>query len=199
MPDRVHDLRLAQHITYVHQHNNHPPKQFQPLDMKLMRRYIAACKTKQPLIPEELNEYISGAYVEMRKEARNNNEMLFTSPRTLLGIVRLATALARLRMADVVEKDDINEAMRLMEMSKDSLNAEERQKKPQSVTDQVYAVIRSLLPPGSHQTKVIKMADIEELAASKGLRPQQVHDCIDTYERLNVWQLDTAKTKLTFV
>lgn len=29
--------RLAQHITYVHQHNVHPPLQFQPLDMKLMR------------------------------------------------------------------------------------------------------------------------------------------------------------------
>ena len=57
------------------------------------RRYIAACKTKQPVIPEELNDYISGAYVEMRKEARNNKDMLFTSARTLLGILRLATAL----------------------------------------------------------------------------------------------------------
>lgn len=28
---------------------------------------------------------------------------------------------ARLRMVDVVEKEDVNEAMRLMEMSKDSL------------------------------------------------------------------------------
>ena len=37
MPDRVHDLRLAQHITYVHQHNKHPPRQFEPIDMKLMR------------------------------------------------------------------------------------------------------------------------------------------------------------------
>ena len=36
---------------------------------------------------------------------------------------------ARLRMSNVVDKDDINEAMRLMEMSKDSLNAEERQQK----------------------------------------------------------------------
>ncbi len=34
---------------------------------------------------------------------------------------RLATALARLRIVDVVEKEDVNEAMRLMEMSKDSL------------------------------------------------------------------------------
>ncbi len=29
---------------------------------------------------------------------------------------------ARLRLADVVEKEDVNEAMRLMEMSKDSLS-----------------------------------------------------------------------------
>jgi hypothetical protein len=35
--------------------------------------------------------------------------------------IRLATALARLRIVDVVEKEDVNEAMRLMEMSKDSL------------------------------------------------------------------------------
>lgn len=31
---------------------------------------------------------------------------------------------ARLRMVDVVEKEDVNEAMRLMEMSKDSLQAD---------------------------------------------------------------------------
>jgi len=29
---------------------------------------------------------------------------------------------ARLRLAEIVEKEDVNEAMRLMEMSKDSLN-----------------------------------------------------------------------------
>lgn len=32
---------------------------------------------------------------------------------------------ARLRLADVVEKDDVNEAMRLMEMSKQSLYSDE--------------------------------------------------------------------------
>lgn len=35
--DRENDLRLAQHITYVHQHNIQPPAQFTPLEMKLMR------------------------------------------------------------------------------------------------------------------------------------------------------------------
>jgi len=48
--------------------------------------------------------------------------MTFTSARNLLGILRLSTALARLRLSDSVEKDDVAEALRLLEMSKDSLN-----------------------------------------------------------------------------
>lgn len=36
----------------------------------------------------------------------------------------MARAQARLRMMDTVEKEDVNEAMRLMEMSKDSLQAD---------------------------------------------------------------------------
>merc|ERR1719187_2407259 len=35
-PDRENDLRLAHHITYVHTHNQQPPTQTNPLDMKLM-------------------------------------------------------------------------------------------------------------------------------------------------------------------
>jgi len=65
---------------------------------------------------------ISEAYVALRREARNNADMTFTSPRILLGIIRLSTALAKLRLGEEVEKVDIQEALRLMEMSKDSLN-----------------------------------------------------------------------------
>merc|ERR1719295_602664 len=53
-PDRDNDLRLATHITYVHQHSTQPPTQFTPLDMKLMRRYIALCKKQNPIVPEDL-------------------------------------------------------------------------------------------------------------------------------------------------
>ena len=35
--DSENDLRLAQHVTYVHQHSVQPPAQFEPLDSKLMR------------------------------------------------------------------------------------------------------------------------------------------------------------------
>lgn len=63
------------------------------------RRYIAACKEKQPVIPEALTDYIVSAYVEMRKEARTNRDTTFTSARTLLAVLRLATALVSCNLA----------------------------------------------------------------------------------------------------
>uniref|UniRef100_A0A0B6ZXU6 DNA replication licensing factor MCM7 n=1 Tax=Arion vulgaris TaxID=1028688 RepID=A0A0B6ZXU6_9EUPU len=196
--DRENDLRLAQHITYVHQHNVHPPLTFQPLDMKLMRRYISLCKSRNPTVPESLSDYITGAYVEMRKEARNNKDMTFTSARTLLAILRLATALARLRLADTVEKEDVNEAMRLMEMSRDSLNSvHDTQTRSLNPTDQIYQIIRDMVPATG--VKSVKLSDILELCTSKGFKPDQIHVCIEEYEELNVWQVNTARTRLTFI
>lgn len=122
-PDRVNDLRLAKHITFVHSHGKQPPNRIKAMDMNLMRRYILLCKRKEPTISAELTEYIVGAYVELRREARNNKDITFTSARNLLGILRLSTALARLRLSDVVDNNDVTEALRLLAMSKDSLNS----------------------------------------------------------------------------
>lgn len=66
--------------------------------------------------------------MELRREARNNKDMTFTSARNLLGILRLSTALARMRLSDLVDKNDVAEALRLLEMSKDSLNQVDNQK-----------------------------------------------------------------------
>jgi len=92
-PDTENDLRLAKHITYVHQHSEQPPSEVDTFDMKLIRRFIALCKTKNPIIPEFLTDHIVNAYIEMRREARNNKDMTYTSARTLLAILRLSTAL----------------------------------------------------------------------------------------------------------
>jgi len=196
LPDREADLKLAQHITYVHMKSMHPALTFNPLDMQLMRRYIALCKKKTPTIPAELTDYIVQAYVEMRKDARCNKDMTFTSARTLLAILRLSTALARLRLVDKVEKDDVNEAMRLMEMSKDSINqSQEKTGRVQTVTDQIYSIIREI----SGDNKTIKITEITERCIAKGYAPDAVDECLEEYEELNVWQVNQARTKITFV
>lgn len=198
-PSRDSDLRLAQHITYVHQHNSQPPTQFTPLDMKLMRRYLALCKSKQPVIPPGLTEHLVSVYVEMRKEARVQADATFTSARTLLAVLRLSTALARLRLSNVVERDDVNEAVRLMEMSKESLKPryEERMQRPKSVNDQIFALVREMAPVEG--TRVVNLREAQEKCARKGFTPEMFNECIKTYEDLNIWLVNNARTRITFI
>lgn len=134
VPERENDLRLAQHVTYVHQHREHPPTDHDPLSIKTMRRFLELCRAKQPLVPASLTEFIVNAYVELRKDARE-----FTSARTLLSVLRLATAVAKLKLADVVDREDVQEAMRLMEMSKDTLKGKgKKQRVRQRPADLIY-------------------------------------------------------------
>lgn len=194
--DRDNDLRLAQHITYVHQHNSQPPTDVQPMDMSLMRRYIDLCKRKNPVIPSSLTDVIVESYVNMRKEARNSRDMTFTSARNLLAILRLATALTRLRLADTVEAEDVSEAMRLLEMSKSSLAiTDERSTRPQSAVDRIFSLIREL----AGGNKTVKLSEVREACATKGFQAGQVDACLDEYEQLNVWQVNQARTTITFV
>ena len=112
---------------------------------------------------------------------------------------RLATALARLRIVDTVEKEDVNEAMRLMEMSKDSLalGIEERSGKTKSVIDRIYDLIREMIPSGAKSS--LKMSEIKERCTSKGFKPDQIDDTINEYDRLNIFHVNDTRTKITFV
>lgn len=199
--DREMDMELAKHITYVHQHNINPPLKHDPIDMKLMRRYVALCQKKNPDVPKELTEFIVGSYCELRKESRNvdnKNQSTFTSARTLLAILRLSTSLARLRLVDQVEREDVVEAMRLMEMSKDSLKQQEQyegSKRRKTKSDEIYDLIRTM----AAGSKTLKIPDIKERCTAKGFKPDDIEKCLEEYEQLDVWQLNQAKTKLTIV
>lgn len=196
-PDRDNDLRLAKHITYVHSHLKQPPTRVKALDMALMRRYINLCKRKNPVITPELSEHIVGAYVELRREARNSKDMTFTSARNLLGILRLSTALARMRLSETVEKSDVVEALRLLEMSKDSLNQvhDTRSGHVPNISDKIFALVREL----AADSHVVKVSEVMERCTTKGYKPDQVDQCIEEYEELNVWQVNQTRTKITFI
>lgn len=195
-PNREKDLELAKHIAYVHQHSRQPPSELRALPMRLVRRYVALTKRKPPAVPTQLADYIVSSYVELRREARNARDVTFTSARNLLAILRLSTALARLRLSDVVEKEDVSEAIRLVEMSKQSLSpVDENVQRGISSTDRIFAIVRDLA--GSSQT--VKIADVIERCVDKGFKPDQVDACIEEYENLNVWQVNQVRTKITFM
>ena len=63
----------------------------------------------------------------------------FNPARSLLSILRLASAVAKLKLADTVTRDDVQEAMRLVEMSKDSLKGTKAKKRRrQRPSDMIY-------------------------------------------------------------
>ncbi len=128
--DRDNDLSLAEHITYVHQHEKHPPLGFIPFDARFLRLYVSVAKTFTPSVPAELSAYITEAYVEIRSRdkarALERNSSATTTARQLLSILRLAEAHAKLNFSDVVRQADVDEAIRLIQISKASVVESDR-------------------------------------------------------------------------
>ena len=100
----------------------------------------------------------------MRKASRmdeNAKTSTFTSARTLLAILRLSTALARLRLGDKVDKGDVMEAIRLMDMSKDTLKnqpIDKDNKRSKQTVDQIYDMIRTMAD-GARTIKIQEIRD----------------------------------------
>ncbi|XP_043463646.1 DNA replication licensing factor Mcm7 [Leptopilina heterotoma] len=195
--DRDNDLKLAEHITYVHRHSAQPKSEVEAMDMSVMRKYIAMCKKISPTVPEELTDFIVESYVDMRADARNKKDKTFTSARNLLGILRLATALARLRLSNEVDKDDVEEANRLLEMSKHSINCSDAPgpKESHQSIKRIFDLIKEL----AGEKKTVKVSEVMERCTNKGFDRSKVNDVIEEYESLNVLQVNQSRTKITFL
>ncbi|KAI8147450.1 MCM2/3/5 family-domain-containing protein [Fennellomyces sp. T-0311] len=196
------DRLLAEHVTYVHTHNKHPALDFDVLEPNVIRHYVAQARQKRPVVTREVSEYVTGAYVQLRRQYKLDEEkqqqFTYASARTLLGIIRMAQALARIRLSDLVESQDVDEALRLIDVSKASLFDNQTGDRSQDRTPStgVYSVVRSLREVYGQQ---IDMPIIRERALARGYSEAQINDAIREYSDFNVWQLNAAGTKLTIV
>ncbi|KAJ6597263.1 MCM2/3/5 family-domain-containing protein [Mycena vulgaris] len=154
-PSRDDDERLAQHVTYVHMHNTHPELEQEVVEPNIMRHYIAMAREKRPVVPPAVSSYVVDSYVRLRKMGKEDEEQnkshTYTSARTLLGVLRLAQALARLRFSDTVEHPDVDEALRLMECSKHSLEDEDSldHGPDKSAISQIFRLMKQLAGAGA--------------------------------------------------
>ena len=196
------DRLLAEHVTYVHTHNKHPALDFDVLDANVIRHYVAQARQKRPVVTREVSEYVTGAYVQLRRQYKLDEEkqqhFTYASARTLLGIIRMAQALARIRLSDLVEDQDVDEALRLIDVSKASLFDNQTGDRSQDRTPStgVYSVVRSLREVYGTQ---IDMSVVRERSMARGYTDAQITDAIREYSDYNVWQLNASGTKLTIV
>ena len=123
--------------------------EFQPLPAADLRAYVALARRLSPHFPPQLTDYVADMYAELRQEEADVGDQAhsYTTARTLLSILRLASALARLRFAPEVAQSDVDEALRLMKMSKASL-ADEAGKSKRALggdpISEIFALLRNL-------------------------------------------------------
>ncbi|KAG9012555.1 Mcm2-7 hexameric complex component [Tulasnella sp. 427] len=225
------DERLAQHVTYVHMHNEHPALDFEAVEPVLMRHYIALARQKRPVVPQNVSAYVVEQYVRLRQvhkiQEEENKTYGYTSARTLLGVLRLAQALARLRFSDQVSQDDVDEALRLMAKSKESLRDDDEEGErdaDHSVESKIYRIIKDMAargkrrsgrgrrigrgPGGERDMDVddedddeepeLDMVDVRARVLAKGFTEDQLVATIDEYEDMNVFTRVANGTKLRF-
>lgn len=229
------DEALARHVTYVHRFSKNPDMTFEPVRPEVLRYFIAIAKQYEPSIPENLSGYIVEAYVTLRQQDANdharqqqfargqhhhqtsdaNHAQTAMTARQLLSILRLSQALARLRFATEVIHQDVDEAIRLVYVSKSSLSEQDESNTgkagggggrvagsggAQGSTDATSKIYRMLLEFASdRKTSVVSMSDIEPVVLRKGFTAQQLKACIQYYEELDVMHLSANGTSVSFV
>ena len=196
-PSRDGDEELASHVTYVHMHNKHPETEtdgvvFTPHEV---RQYVAKARTYRPIVPKSISDYMVGAYVRLRKDSKRDEstkkQFSHVTPRTLLGVVRLSQALARLRFSNVVAAEDVDEALRLTEVSKASLSNDPQMGVDQSPSSKIYALIRGMWESGAaavgdDEDGALSMRRIRERVLAKGFTDDQLTMAVDEYAGLSV-------------
>jgi replicative DNA helicase Mcm len=111
MPEKERDNRIASHILEIHKDIEHAAKP--AIDIDLFSKYLAYVKQTEPALTQEAIDLIRNYYMDMRKV--ESEGMITVTPRQLEGLVRLATARARLLLKDKVEADDASRAIYLVE------------------------------------------------------------------------------------
>lgn len=207
-PSRESDEQLASHVAYVHMHSHHPALEFEPIPPNIILQYISIARQHRPVVPKEVADHVVAAYVKMRqihkRDAETKRAFAHTTPRTLLGILRIAQAHARLRFANIVEIGDVEEALRLMDVCKASLAPSDGLMgdfdNDTTTATKIYRIIRDLANgDGSSFKTMWEMATIRERVFAKGFTSDQLDACIEEYENLQILQVVDNGRILMFI
>jgi DNA replicative helicase MCM subunit Mcm2 (Cdc46/Mcm family) len=111
IPSKEKDRNIAQHIIGLHKKSTTDTRSL--IDADIFTKYLAYCKRSDPTLTPEAEEKILDYYLKMRNV--ESEEMITVTPRQLGGLIRLATARARLLMKDQVEAEDAERAIFLIQ------------------------------------------------------------------------------------
>jgi replicative DNA helicase Mcm len=110
-PDKEKDNLVASHILEIHRDTEHAARP--AIDIDLFSKYLSYAKQIEPVLTPEAIEIIRSYYMDMRRV--ESEGMITVTPRQLEGLIRLASARARLLLKDMVDAYDAQRAIYLVD------------------------------------------------------------------------------------
>ncbi|GBE62331.1 DNA replication licensing factor [Babesia ovata] len=208
--DRGKDAQLAEHVVDLMKGvaQEQRPK-YEVVDKELMRSYITMAKQYEPTMSTEIIEKVSDWYVQARQQEQeselyNDERFTYTTPRSMLAVLRICQALARIRFSNVVEMSDFEEAVRLtgqlranlMEAMQDRMSSRRH-----TGTSEVMHLIRRRRDELRQQEGWdgwMLVRDIEQQVLASGLKRKDLIDAIAKYTRLAVIILGRGDSQIAF-
>ncbi|MGQ0638326.1 MAG: minichromosome maintenance protein MCM [Nitrososphaerota archaeon] len=111
VPSKERDSRIAKHILSLHRSSSVDTKSL--IDVDILTKYLSYAKRIEPVLTQEAEDKILEYYMKMRNV--ESEGMITVTPRQLEGLVRLATARARLLMKNQVDAEDAERAIFLIQ------------------------------------------------------------------------------------
>jgi DNA replication licensing factor MCM4 len=122
--NEIYDRRLANHIVSLYDDNsnnnrnneNEDGNEVIMMNKEVLTAYISEARKFNPRISDAIVNELIKHYVEMRQMSSGKNTISAT-PRQLESLIRLSEARARMRFSEWVEKEDVDEAIRLIKVA----------------------------------------------------------------------------------
>ncbi|MCX6802634.1 MAG: minichromosome maintenance protein MCM [Candidatus Diapherotrites archaeon] len=209
--DRTSDTKIAAHILKTHQAGaklfqaRRKGKELKKEEMKeiedivmptipkdLLKKYISFARQNVfPTLSKEAIQTISDFYVDLRERGKQEGSFSATH-RQLEGLVRLSEASARVRLSDVVEKQDADRAIRLLKSSlRDVVTDPETGKIDIDIiaTGQTHSQVElmrkvlGIIKEKNEQMDSVPLKEVMDEAAAMNIDSEKADDIIRKLER----------------
>ena len=190
-PQRERDLELAMHVTYVHVHGVAPGRQGDGgtgtddyFSKEFLRAYIGEAKRIHPVIDDSAANAITEMYCQMR--SLRKRQSVIVTPRTLLSLIRLSQALARLRLSARVEEGDVREAGKLIDASSASLQVDNGPSRDRGSSLQTDAGIFAAIKAVAGGRVAVQLDEVRSHLQVRGVNESRLQKSLSTYAELGV-------------
>ena len=189
LPDEAKDTQLASFILRIHQNKDSIEP---PIETEFLRKYVAYVRQNvRPELTDSAIEELKKYYLQMRNSG--NTKSVPITARQLEGLVRLAEANSKLRLADKITRTDAKKAIDLVHHCLKLIAFDEETctfdvdriatDTPSSERNKIIVIKEIINNLENKIGKTIPLEDVEEIGKEKGLADDEINEVIDKLKR----------------